>query len=69
MVVLNAGVTGVALDAVHDTVFHALYDAHMVGQTVALPIVKALFLLFQHQAVGVPLHRPPRAKQVESADK
>lgn len=40
MAVFNAGVTGVALDAVHDSVLNALNDAHMVGQAVALPIVK-----------------------------
>lgn len=40
MAVFNASLPGVALNTVHDAVLHALHDAHMVCQAVALPIVK-----------------------------
>ena len=48
MAVLNASVSGVALDAVHGAVLHALNKAYMVGQAVALPIVKGYIFYYSN---------------------
>jgi len=36
--VLPASVTGIALNGVNRSVFHTLYNSHMVGYTITLPI-------------------------------